>query len=266
MDRAPHERDVAPSNNNGHPMLSPIRTAPPPSAAPHMGPVSNSTRLPFFQDQASAHGWNNHHHLPSSVHTSSSSALAHAALDPASYTNQRPPPIIQTNLSHFAPTPDVDYDPSSGARFPTQLTPLDSSPLGHTSHPSASHIPNSGSSPVTATAKGSRGPGSRGPRSKPPVSIANKNTAGSGSASSSGGPTGQAGRNSQPKSTRKQFSACGSCQYRQVKCDLKDKVFQEGEKASCTACIDRGINCVSAYPQAQKPKAQRRGKRIINVE
>ena len=144
----------------------------------------------------------------------------------------------------------------------------------------------------------------RGGQGKPAISISTKGTSGSGSVATAGGNThghghghghgsgsggsgnGNGGRNAQPKSTRKQFSACGACQLRQlslphfpwlciplttrrlnlpllslllllflrlphaascahrVKCDLKDKRSEEGEKASCTACLERGVNCV----------------------
>ncbi|KAF9520147.1 hypothetical protein BS47DRAFT_846376 [Hydnum rufescens UP504] len=80
-------------------------------------------------------------------------------------------------------------------------------------------------------------------------------------AKSSGG-----GRSAQPKSTRKQFSACGGCQVRQVKCDLKDKIASNGEGASCTACSEREVNCVPVYPANAKPKAQRRGRRLQVIE
>ncbi|KAF8329731.1 uncharacterized protein EI90DRAFT_3290006 [Cantharellus anzutake] len=70
----------------------------------------------------------------------------------------------------------------------------------------------------------------------------------------------------QPKSGRKQFSACGACQLRQVRCDLKDKLATDGEGASCTACSERGVNCVNVYPTDSKPKAQRRGRRLRVVE
>ena len=50
------------------------------------------------------------------------------------------------------------------------------------------------------------GPCRMGVQGKPAISISTKGTSGSGSA----------GRNAQPKSSRKQFSACGACQLRQL--------------------------------------------------
>lgn len=56
------------------------------------------------------------------------------------------------------------------------------------------------------------------------------------------------------KTARSQFSACGACRHRRVKCDLKSKQ-EEAEKSapkgkgrakppSCTNCLERGMLCV----------------------
>ena len=64
-----------------------------------------------------------------------------------------------------------------------------------------------------------------------------------------------------PRTSRQQFTACGACRHRRVKCDLKDRqeeaerVAKEEEregrrpmgrrpKISCTNCIERNTNCV----------------------
>ena len=73
------------------------------------------------------------------------------------------------------------------------------------------------------------------------------------------------GSGSGAKTSRQQFTACGACRHRRVKCDLKDRqesaeqtvVDEEGgigphrisaagrrKKVICTNCQDRGTNCV----------------------
>jgi hypothetical protein len=64
------------------------------------------------------------------------------------------------------------------------------------------------------------------------------------------------------KSTRQQFTACGACRHRRVKCDLKDRQEEAGireeedddgvgqtrkvrqKRVQCTNCNERGTNCV----------------------
>lgn len=64
------------------------------------------------------------------------------------------------------------------------------------------------------------------------------------------------------KTTRQQFTACGACRHRRVKCDLKDKQEQvekttlsesggrtgpmreQAKKIQCSNCLERGLNCV----------------------
>ncbi|KAF8516906.1 hypothetical protein BU17DRAFT_20348, partial [Hysterangium stoloniferum] len=66
----------------------------------------------------------------------------------------------------------------------------------------------------------------------------------------------------QPKSTRQQFSACGACRIRRVRCDLKDL---QGS-GSCTNCQEHGFNCVDEYREVKAVKMLRRGRRIQQVE
>lgn len=86
---------------------------------------------------------------------------------------------------------------------------------------------------------------------------------------SKGGPSQHPGGSSgtQAKTTRQQFTACGACRHRRVKCDLREKQEQLGrdqrddedrsgpgptrssssarrKKAVCTNCAERGTNCV----------------------
>lgn len=95
-----------------------------------------------------------------------------------------------------------------------------------------------------------------------------------GGSSQSGGSGGQGhhigghgnGHSHGPKTSRQQFTACGACRHRRVKCDLKvrqDEVEQRAaeekemgtgvvrtntaarkQKVKCTNCQERGMNCV----------------------
>nr|VWO98786.1 cAMP-dependent protein kinase catalytic subunit [Ganoderma boninense] len=60
----------------------------------------------------------------------------------------------------------------------------------------------------------------------------------------------------QPKSTRQQYSACGACRMRRVKCDLKDlPTLASGQHPPCSNCSERGLNCVAVYGKASKEDA-----------
>lgn len=82
-----------------------------------------------------------------------------------------------------------------------------------------------------------------------------------GASSQSGGSGGNG-----PKTSRQQFTACGACRHRRVKCDLKDRQDEaelkgtqneekgpgpvrtsaatRKQKVKCTNCHERGMNCV----------------------
>ncbi|WWC70299.1 uncharacterized protein I206_104249 [Kwoniella pini CBS 10737] len=87
------------------------------------------------------------------------------------------------------------------------------------------------------------------------------------------------------KTSRQQFTACGACRHRRVKCDLKDKQEaaekaneEDGigpsrsknsgkqKKVSCTNCIERGLNCIDEFAPLKAAKQLRRGKRISEIE
>ncbi|KAI0063471.1 hypothetical protein BV25DRAFT_434001 [Artomyces pyxidatus] len=71
----------------------------------------------------------------------------------------------------------------------------------------------------------------------------------------------------QPKSTRQQFSACGACRMRRVRCDLKDLPFSNaGHQQHCSNCKERGIKCVDEFAQVKAVKLLRRGRRLQQVE
>lgn len=84
---------------------------------------------------------------------------------------------------------------------------------------------------------------------------------------SAAGSSQSAGSGHGPKTSRQQFTACGACRHRRVKCDLKDKQEQldrqdaiadaqrgvgpvrtdsatRRKRIICTNCQDRGMNCV----------------------
>lgn len=84
--------------------------------------------------------------------------------------------------------------------------------------------------------------------------------------SSRGGKSGKYGGTHGAKTSRQQFTACGACRHRRVKCDLKDRqeaaeklagldgntegANQSGsalarrKKVTCTNCRERGTNCM----------------------
>ncbi|OSD01630.1 hypothetical protein PYCCODRAFT_1369162 [Trametes coccinea BRFM310] len=72
---------------------------------------------------------------------------------------------------------------------------------------------------------------------------------------------------SQPKSTRQQYSACGACRMRRVKCDLKDlPTLASGQHPPCSNCSERGLNCVDEFAEVKAVKLLRRGRRLQEVE
>ncbi|KAF8078106.1 hypothetical protein FPV67DRAFT_1405405 [Lyophyllum atratum] len=71
----------------------------------------------------------------------------------------------------------------------------------------------------------------------------------------------------QPKSTRQQFSACGACRMRRVRCDLKDLPFTTvGPHPACSNCKERGLKCVDEFADVKAVKLLRRGRRLQQVE
>ncbi|KAF8969907.1 hypothetical protein BDZ97DRAFT_1793314 [Flammula alnicola] len=72
---------------------------------------------------------------------------------------------------------------------------------------------------------------------------------------------------SQPKSSRQQFSACGACRMRRVRCDLKDlPIGFVGPHPACSNCKERGIKCVDEFADVKAVKLLRRGRRLQQVE
>ncbi|KAL0580207.1 hypothetical protein V5O48_001800 [Marasmius crinis-equi] len=71
----------------------------------------------------------------------------------------------------------------------------------------------------------------------------------------------------QPKSSRQQFSACGACRMRRVRCDLKDlPVPLSGPNPACSNCRERGLKCVDEFADVKAVKLLRRGRRLQQVE
>lgn len=94
-------------------------------------------------------------------------------------------------------------------------------------------------------------------------------------------------RRSQPKSSRQQYSACGCCRIRRVRCDLKDLAAESNgiRPLSCSNCKERGIKCVyvstppplflapirdvvssDEFAEVKNVKILRRGRRILEAE
>ncbi|KLO05903.1 hypothetical protein SCHPADRAFT_910706 [Schizopora paradoxa] len=73
---------------------------------------------------------------------------------------------------------------------------------------------------------------------------------------------------SQPKSTRQQFSACGACRMRRVRCDLKDlqAANPAANHSACSNCQERGLKCVDEFAEVKAVKLLRRGRRLAQVE
>ncbi|KAF5391806.1 hypothetical protein D9757_001781 [Collybiopsis confluens] len=71
----------------------------------------------------------------------------------------------------------------------------------------------------------------------------------------------------QPKSSRQQFSACGACRMRRVRCDLKDiAIPTSSPHPACSNCKERGLKCVDEFADVKAVKLLRRGRRLQQVE
>ncbi|KAJ7632193.1 hypothetical protein FB45DRAFT_911775 [Roridomyces roridus] len=70
----------------------------------------------------------------------------------------------------------------------------------------------------------------------------------------------------QPKSSRQQYSACGACRMRRVRCDLKDLPVAGGPHPACSNCQERGLKCVDEFADVKAVKLLRRGRRLQQVE
>ncbi|KAJ7184264.1 hypothetical protein C8R46DRAFT_455587 [Mycena filopes] len=69
-----------------------------------------------------------------------------------------------------------------------------------------------------------------------------------------------------PKSSRQQYSACGACRMRRVRCDLKDLPVASGPHPACSNCQERGLKCVDEFADVKAVKLLRRGRRLQQVE
>ncbi|KAL4250416.1 hypothetical protein ABKN59_003372 [Abortiporus biennis] len=66
---------------------------------------------------------------------------------------------------------------------------------------------------------------------------------------------------------REQFSACGACRMRRVRCDLKDlPLTTSGQHLPCSNCRERGLKCVDEFAEVKAVKLLRRGRRLQQVE
>ncbi|KIY43640.1 hypothetical protein FISHEDRAFT_62691 [Fistulina hepatica ATCC 64428] len=73
-------------------------------------------------------------------------------------------------------------------------------------------------------------------------------------------------QSAQPKSSRQQFSACGACRMRRVRCDLKDLSISSANQPACSNCKERGLKCVDEFADVKAVKLLRRGRRLQQVE
>ncbi|KZT57151.1 hypothetical protein CALCODRAFT_496447 [Calocera cornea HHB12733] len=90
-----------------------------------------------------------------------------------------------------------------------------------------------------------------------------------GGSTSRSGVRGSASSKRAQQTQRQQFTACGACRLRRVKCDLKDvamtRLPDSSEPLSCTNCRQRVLLCIDEY--AKKPaKMMRRGRRLQEAQ
>ncbi|KZV75772.1 hypothetical protein PENSPDRAFT_748193 [Peniophora sp. CONT] len=70
----------------------------------------------------------------------------------------------------------------------------------------------------------------------------------------------------QPRTSRMQYSACGACRMRRVRCDLKDQPYNGTLTPQCGNCTERGLRCVDEFADVKAVKLLRRGRRLQQVE
>ncbi|VDC05983.1 unnamed protein product [Peniophora sp. CBMAI 1063] len=70
----------------------------------------------------------------------------------------------------------------------------------------------------------------------------------------------------QPRTSRMQYSACGACRMRRVRCDLKDQPYNGAGTPQCGNCTERGLRCVDEFADVKAVKLLRRGRRLQQVE
>ncbi|KAJ7468057.1 hypothetical protein FB451DRAFT_1560569 [Mycena latifolia] len=73
-------------------------------------------------------------------------------------------------------------------------------------------------------------------------------------------------RRGEPKSSRQQYSACGACRMRRVRCDLKDLTLACGPNSACSNCQERDLKCVDEFADVKAVKLLRTGRRLQKVE
>ncbi|KAJ7246481.1 hypothetical protein C8J57DRAFT_1360572 [Mycena rebaudengoi] len=74
------------------------------------------------------------------------------------------------------------------------------------------------------------------------------------------------GEEVRPNAARRQYSACGACLMRGVRCDLKDIPHVDGRvPPSCSNCQE-GLKCVGEFADVKAVKLLRRGRRLQQVE
>lgn len=255
----------------GQPMLSPS-LAPPPG---HAGSSSQLYSSPDYNDGQQNTGRMYPGSLPTSPYVAPGpSSWQQQQMD---YTSYQPP---QYQLSPYY-TPynhPVISASSTGSNNSNQMQeyfpPYGQIPEGQQQNPNQPHPPPQHqpliSPPLISPPLIS--PPWQSPHLVTPVTASRPETQplSGGGSSQSGGSGGHGhhpgGHGHGPKTSRQQFTACGACRHRRVKCDLKvrqDEVEQKAaeekemgtgvvrtntaarkQKVKCTNCQERGMNCV----------------------
>ena len=232
----PSSSSTASSSSSPHQHQPPIRTHPPPPPPLAMPSDSrNSSRVTYFADQHSTHNaWSSAQQLASVQQSPSSSTSGHFASSlPSSssslhhHPQHQQPLVVTSNVQNTFSPPLSSLVDASVAPYEGSLSPIDpptvlnanTNPTQRGSLSQSSQLQQASSSQSQAAAANSSSTkhraASRAPRTsghgKPAISVSSKTGPGSGPATG-----GHGHRSAQPKSSRKQFSACGACQLRQL--------------------------------------------------
>jgi len=195
------------SSTSTRPMLSPIRTQPP--FQPYAGHSQSALRTPStYTDDPSGHPWGPTSHFVQQGHHAHQPSIHGSLLD-----NN---PAFPSNSHHQHQQQHQSYIVNSNVYLPSptrSLTPPDSAnPYSSSMSPIASTLPQQ--TPASGKAPKASGRAARG-QGKATGSGARGTTIAAAGGSSSVASASAAARTTQPKSNRKQFSACGACQLRQ---------------------------------------------------
>lgn len=213
MSSAPHQgapsgADIPSSSLQTRPMLSPIRTQPSLQSYSAHPASQPSQRAPStYPDDPSTQPWSSTPHFAPHSHQAQPPSMHGSLLDnntgyasSSHHQNQQHQSyVVNSNVYLDSPTRSLS-PPDSANPYSSSMSPIAST------FSMQQQLPASGKAPK-ASGRAARGQG------KAPTSGV-RGAAGS-SASASASAAAAAARTAQPKSNRKQFSACGACQLRQ---------------------------------------------------